>query len=137
MEEPPPPGLPLATHVDPDKINDEVPLEAEMEAAVCCLRSHRAGGHTHLNTEQLKKWRKEAYTGDQSKTPSWRERWLCLVEIVQNMWRTGNIPQELGSTVLVLIPKETTDTQVPGLLETLWKVVEVTGSGPEEGRIQL
>ena len=26
-EEPHPPGLPLATHVDPEKVNDEIPLE--------------------------------------------------------------------------------------------------------------
>ena len=40
------------------------------------------------------------------------------------MWHTGGIPQELVWTVLVLIPKGTTDTRVIGLLETLWKVVE-------------
>ena len=40
------------------------------------------------------------------------------------MWLTGDIPQELGWTVMVLIPKGTTDTRGIGLLETLWKVVE-------------
>ena len=49
---------------------------------------------------------------------------LCLVDIVQHMWRTGEIPQELGWTIPVLIPKGTTNTQDIGLLETLWKVVE-------------
>ena len=49
---------------------------------------------------------------------------MCLVEIVQHMWRTGEIPQELGWTVLVLISKGTTYTRDIGLLETLWKVVE-------------
>ena len=49
---------------------------------------------------------------------------MCLVEIVQHMWRTGEIPQELGWTVLVLIPKGTTYTRDIGLLETLWKVAE-------------
>ena len=42
--------------------------------------------------------------------PPWRERWLFLVDIVQNMWHTGEIPQEMGWTVLVLISKETTYT---------------------------
>ena len=49
---------------------------------------------------------------------------LCLVDIVQHMWRTGEIPQELGWTVLVIIPKGTSNTWSIGLIDTLWKVVE-------------
>ena len=49
---------------------------------------------------------------------------MCLVDIVQHMWCTGDTLQELGWTFLVIIPKGTTDTQGIGLLETLWKVVE-------------
>ena len=49
---------------------------------------------------------------------------MCLVDVVDHMWCTGEIPQELVCTVLVLIPKGTTDTWGIGLLETLWKVVE-------------
>ena len=66
----------------------------------------------------------EAYNGEKSKTPPWMDLWLCLVYIVQHMWSTGEIPQELGWTVLVLIPKGTTDTWGIGLIETMWKVVE-------------
>ena len=51
--------------------------------------------------------------------------WVCLVDIVHHMWRMGEIPQELGWTVLLLIPKWTTYTQGAILLETLWKVVGV------------
>ena len=40
------------------------------------------------------------------------------------MWRTGEIPQEFGWTILFLVPKGTTNTKFIGLLETLWKVVE-------------
>ena len=36
----------------------------------------------------------------------------------------GEIPQDLGWTVLVLIPKGTTNIRGIGLLENLWKVVE-------------
>ena len=49
---------------------------------------------------------------------------MPLVEIVQYMWITKNIPQELGWTILVLISKGNTDTQGIGILETIWKVVE-------------
>ena len=53
-EEPYTPGLPLATHIDPAKVNYKIPSEAEMEAVVRCLRPHRAGGHTHLHTKHFK-----------------------------------------------------------------------------------
>ena len=60
---------------------------------------------------------------EQLKTPPRRDQCLCLVYIVQNMWRMREIPQELGWTVLVLIPKGTTNKFGIGLLETLLKVV--------------
>ena len=44
--------------------------------------------------------------------------------IIQHMWRTGDIPQELEWSVLVPIPTGTTYTWGIRLLETLWKVVE-------------
>ena len=52
------------------------------------------------------------------------ERWRFLADIVQHMWRTGEIPQKLGWTALVLTPKGTTNTRGIGLLETLWNVAE-------------
>ena len=94
-----------------------------MEASVFYILPHSAGGHTHLRAEHFKQWWREAYPWEQSNTPPQREHLLCLVDIVQHMWRTGGIPQDLGCTVLVLIPKGATNTQVIGLLETLWKLV--------------
>ena len=88
-EEPHPLGLPLATHADPSKVNNEIPSEAEMEASVRRLRLHREGGHTRICAEHFKQWQKEAYIREQSNTPPWRERWFCLVDIVQHIWRTG------------------------------------------------
>ena len=124
MEEPHPPGLHLATHVDPSKVNDEIPSEAEVEAAVCHLHLHRAGRHTHLHAEHFKNWCKEAYPGEQSNTPPRMEHWQFLVDILKNMWRMGEIPQYLGWTVLFLIHKGITYTWGIVLMETLWKVVE-------------
>ena len=96
-----------------------------METVVRFLRPHRSDIHTHLCVDHLNYFQQEAYPGEQSKTPPRRELWLCLVDIVQHIWRTGEIPQELGWTVLVLIPKSTTNIRGFRLLETLWKVVEV------------
>ena len=82
-EEPDPPGLNLTTHVEPVQVNDETPLELELEAAVCCLSLLKAGRYTHLCAEHFKKWLREAYPRENSKTPPWTERWMCLVDIVQ------------------------------------------------------
>ena len=65
-----------------------------------------------------------SYPGEYYKTPPQRERWACLVDLVHHMLHTGEIPQDFGQPILVLIPKVTTDTRGTGLLETLWKVVE-------------
>ena len=67
-EDPQPPGIPLATHIEQSKVNDKIPLEAEVDAMVCRLRPHKAGGHTHLCAEHFKQWRQEAYPREQSKT---------------------------------------------------------------------
>ena len=40
------------------------------------------------------------------------------------MWHTGEIPQELGWTFMVLIPKGATNTRNIGLIDTLWEVLE-------------
>ena len=68
-EEPQTPGLTLATHMDPAKVNEEIPSEVDVEAVVRNLRPHRVGGHTHLRTEHLKQWWSEAYPREQFKTP--------------------------------------------------------------------
>ena len=56
--------------------------------------------------------------------PPQRDLWVCLVDLLYHMWRTGEIPHDSGCTILVLIPKGVTDTRGMNLLETLWKVVE-------------
>ena len=118
-EKPHPPVLPLGTHVKPTNVKNEIPLEADMKASVQRLRLHRAGGHTHLCVEHFKQWQRETYPGEQSKIPPRREHWVCLVDLLQHKGPTGEIPQELGWTILVLIPKGTTITQGIGLLDTL------------------
>ena len=123
-EEPQTPGLTLATHMDPAKVNEEIPSEVDVEAVVRNLLPHRVGGHTHLRTEHFKQWRREAYPRENLKTPPRMEYWLCLLDILQHMWRTGDIPQKLGWNVLVLIPKGFSNIRGIGLIETLWKVVE-------------
>ena len=48
---------------------------------------------------------------------------MCLADILQHMRRMVEIPQKLGWTILVFIPKGNTDTRGIDTFETLWKVV--------------
>ena len=56
--------MPLVTHVDPAKLNNDITSEVEVKAAVRCLLPHRAGGHTHIRAEHFKQWQREAYPGE-------------------------------------------------------------------------
>ena len=44
------------------------------------------------------------------------ERWMFLIDISQHMWHKGGIPQDFVWTVLLLIPKVTTNTRGIGLI---------------------
>ena len=98
--------------------------EVELEVEVRRLFPFKEGGHTHLHAENFKQWLREALPRENSETPPRTELWMFLVDIVQTMWFMGDIPQDLGWTSFVLIPKGTTYAQGIGLLDTLWKVVE-------------
>ena len=54
-EDPTLPGRPVTTHVTPFRVNDDIPLDAEVEAAVRQLRLNKAGRHTQVRAEHFKK----------------------------------------------------------------------------------
>ena len=59
----------MTTHNIPLRVNDDNPLEAEVEAAVRRLRINKADGNTHLRDEHFKKWIQEAYPDEGTSTP--------------------------------------------------------------------
>ena len=58
QEDPTIPGRPVPIHIRPFRINNDAPTEAtvEVEAAIRRLLLNKAGGHTHLRSEEFKKW---------------------------------------------------------------------------------
>ena len=64
-----PPGGPVMTHVMSFMIKDDVPTEADVEAAVRCLCQNKAGVHMQLRSDNLKKWPREAYLEEGTNTP--------------------------------------------------------------------
>ena len=75
------------------QVNDNTPSGVELEEAVSCLHPFKAGGHTHLRMGHFKQWMWGAYPGYGSKNPFRTDQWMCLFDVVQNMGRTGDIPQ--------------------------------------------
>ena len=49
---------------------------------------------------------------------------MKLVDIVQFIWYHRAIPEDLGWTILILIPKVNTDNLWIGLLGVIWKLME-------------
>ena len=96
-----------------------------MGSAVQQLCLNKAGGHTHLCSEHFKKFLRETYPAEGTSIPPPKpEWWQKLLELTQYMWQHMEIPTDMVWTILFLIPKVNTDTQVIFLLETLWKLVE-------------
>ncbi len=52
-------------------------------------------------------------------------RWFLLVRLIQEVWRTGHILLQLRWVIVILIPKGGGDYQGVGLLEPIWKVIEL------------
>ena len=49
---------------------------------------------------------------------------MKLVELVQFMWETGNIPTDLVWITMILTPKVNADTQGIGLWKVLWNLMK-------------
>ena len=53
------------------------------------------------------------------------DRWRLFIKLIQSIWRTGTIPQQLTWIIVVLIPKGGGDYRGIGLMEPFWKVIEM------------
>ena len=121
----PPPGAPIPINVDPFDVNDEIPTDGEIREAVKSLRNGRAGGLGGMRAEHLKRWLRDIEEEEQEDKRGRGDKWRVLVQLIQTIWEHGSIPQQMTWMVIVLLPKGGGDYRGIGLLEPLWKVVEV------------
>ena len=89
--------------VDPTNIDDSVPTEDEVEAAVKKLRRNRSGGPSRIRAEHVKGWLAAARRGgmaeEQGKTKTAAEEdgedlWGRVVELTQTAFRDDNLAEE-------------------------------------------
>jgi hypothetical protein len=94
-------GDPIPVLVAPFEFNDMNPTDKEIGAAVGRLHSRKSPGPSGMRPEDLKEWRDAAWWDKDPDTTEWDK----LVELVQRIFETGNLPMELNWSVLVAIPK--------------------------------
>ena len=104
--------------VQPVSVNNDVPIEAEVELAVRGLKGGRAVGPSGMRLEDLKGRLKKSKRDKESEG----RRWEMLVQIVQVMFRDGTVPEEILWAKMVLVTKGKGGYMDIGLVEVLCKV---------------
>ena len=121
-----PPGEPILCNVETTYVNDAAPGDAELWEVVAGMCNGRAGGATGMKAEYLKGWLQGAITEEKE---GGREGagtlWRAFIDLVQTVWETGSIPQQMLWMVVVLIPKGKGNYRGIGLLDQIWKGIEV------------
>jgi hypothetical protein len=117
-----PPGAPIPIHLaEPFEIDDTVPSEWEIAEAVGRMPNGKSPGPTKMKAEHLKAWRAEAFPREGG--VEIRENRAPFAELVQHVFRTGEIPTAMSYTVCVLLPKADGGVRGLGLLEVVWKII--------------
>jgi hypothetical protein len=93
-------------HYIPTPIPDDPPTDFEVTCAVQKLRRFKAPGPSGIRAEHLQTWMRDRK--DQTK-------WKNLITLIQQIFSTGNVPQCLAFSTLVLLPKPDGDTRGIGL----------------------
>ena len=74
-----------------------------------------------MGSEHLKIWLVAA-RAEEKPDPS---RWWIVVDIIQMVFFTGELVMECTWYTIVIIPKENREYRIIGLVEVLWKVVNI------------
>jgi len=78
-----------------------------------------------MHAEHLKRWLRDIEEEETEDKRGRGDKWRVLVQLIWTIWEQGSIPQQMTWMVIVLLPKGGGDYCGIGLLEPLWKVVEV------------
>ena len=111
----------LAVEVQPRfPIPDNIPEAQEIEKILLGMKRGKSPGPSKMRVEDLRRWLKMSKDAEDPRP----ELWSKVVEIVQEAFRTGELPAMMTNALLVLIPKaDVTQFRGIGLLEVLWKLI--------------
>ena len=105
--------------VAPSNVLDDPPAPEEIAEAVRRLRRGKSPGPSGMRAEDLKQWLASAGRKENPDTRAWD----TLVDLVQHIFREGDLPTEMPWSAMVLLPKGGGDYHGIGLLEIIWKLV--------------
>ena len=120
--------------VEPAEIDNSVPTEDEIAAAVKKLRRNRSGGPSRICAEHLKGWLTAAKrvgvaeVKGKKKTEAEEEveeMWVKVVEMTQTAFREGKLAEEAAWQTVVRSPKGKGEFRGIGLVEVTWKIMAV------------
>ena len=123
----PPRGEPIRINVEPKEVEDACPCDVELRDVVRGLQNGRAGGTSGIRVETIKEWLRgmEREEKEEEGNAGAGDAWRTFLKLIERLWETGYIPQKMLWMVMVLLPKGGGDYRGIGLLDPIWKVVEV------------
>ena len=106
---------------------DACPGNVELRDVVRGLRNGRAGGTSGIRAETIKEWLRgiKREEKEEEGCAGAGGAWRTLIRLVQKFWETGCIPHQILWMVIVLLPKGGSDYWGIGLIDPIWKGVEV------------
>ena len=119
----------IPINVEPTAVNDAPPGDMKIRAVVRKMNNGRAGGASKMQAEDLKHWLQGILQEEESEEDPGEDghgdNWRLLVLLIQMIWDRGEIPTQMKWVIVVLIPKGKGEFRGIGLLEPLWKCMEI------------
>jgi hypothetical protein len=104
----PPPGDPIPINVEPFDINDNVSTDGKIRERVRGLSNGQAGGNSFMQAKDIKTWLRGVENEEDEKQDGYDgavDPWRAFVALIQAIWSTGHIPQQLLWVIVVLLLK--------------------------------
>ena len=99
----PPPGDPIPIDVSQFDVRDDEPDDKEIREVVRArLKNGRASGASQLCAEDVKGWLRgmEDEEDPEKRAEGAGDQWRLFVALIQLIWRTGEIPQQMLWTII-------------------------------------
>ncbi len=104
-------------------MNDAIPGEAEIRAAVRRLCNGRACGASGIRAKDIKQWLRGAEEEEEGRPAGAGDKWRVLVRLVQIIFAHGEIPMQMPWVIVVLLPKGGGNYRGIGFIEPVQKTV--------------
>ena len=117
----PPPGEPILINVKPKEVEDACPGDVELRDVVRGLRNGRAGGTSGIRAETIKGWIRGIETDEKEEEgyAGAGDAWGTFIKLVEKVWETGCIPQQMLWMVIVLLAEDGGNYRGIGLLDPI------------------